>query len=155
MIVRPVSEQQLDQLVTIEQSVTEFPWPRSQFAQSLVSGHSLLGLQITEAEELIGFAVFSSVVDEASLLNIAVDSKYQGQGFGRALLLQGLESLQHEGAVRCFLEVRESNQPAIHLYRSLGFIIAGTRKNYYPAAQGREDALLMHRDIPLNNRSLV
>jgi ribosomal-protein-alanine N-acetyltransferase len=45
--------------------------------------------------------------------------------------------------VQLWLEVRESNKSAIALYQNNGFDVAGTRKGYYPAENGREDALLM------------
>jgi len=62
--------------------------------------------------------------------------------------MQGaFELLGKSGAKRCLLEVRASNAAARGLYRSLGFQVDGVRKNYYPAATGREDALLMSREL--------
>ncbi|MEQ8952971.1 MAG: ribosomal-protein-alanine N-acetyltransferase, partial [Gammaproteobacteria bacterium] len=55
-------------------------------------------------------------------------------------------------AETCFLEVRPSNNSAIALYKSMGFVQIGQRKNYYPGVNGREDAILMSRTLPLDGR---
>jgi ribosomal-protein-alanine N-acetyltransferase len=60
-----------------------------------------------------------------------------------------LDRAQKQQAEVCFLEVRRSNEGAINLYRSMGFVQIGERKNYYPSKSDREDALIMSRDLPL------
>ena len=52
------------------------------------------------------------------------------------------------------LEVRPSNTAAINCYNAAGFNEIGSRKDYYPAANGREDALLFARHIPPRNKAL-
>ena len=89
------------------------------------------------------FALFSRVLDEATLHSIGVDPKLQGRGLGRRLLTAMLAQVGRVGASRCLLEVRESNAAARSLYNGLGFSLDGVRKNYYPTPKGREDALLM------------
>jgi ribosomal-protein-alanine N-acetyltransferase len=131
----------LDAVVHIEYSVTNFPWPRSQFEESLHAGHRCMVLETDYG--LGGFAVFSSVLDEATLLDIAVSPHYQGQGLAKQLLTEGLQVLQQQQISQCFLEVRASNQRAINLYKRFGFCQVGERHNYYPAAKGREDAIVM------------
>ena len=54
-----------------------------------------------------------------------------------------IEDLTAKGIATLWLEVRASNSPAIALYESLGFNEVTVRKNYYPAAQGKEDAVIM------------
>ncbi|MGL5737518.1 MAG: ribosomal protein S18-alanine N-acetyltransferase, partial [Plesiomonas shigelloides] len=73
----------------------------------------------------------------------AVDPLCQGQGFGRALLQALVERLEERGLVTLWLEVRESNTPARALYEAEGFNEVSRRKNYYPTADGREDAVIM------------
>lgn len=99
---------------------------------------------------LVGFAFFSLVLDEAELLQIAVAPAYRGKGFGHRLLQQGSELLLQQQIQKMLLEVRESNQTAISLYRSEGFVDDGLRKNYYPpkiVGGEREAALLMSRSL--------
>jgi ribosomal protein S18 acetylase RimI-like enzyme len=79
--------------------------------------------------------VVQFVVDEASLLNIAVEPTQQKQGIGRLLLDEVLAQASAKKATTVFLEVRASNQRAIQMYQQAGFNEMGLRKNYYPSAQ--------------------
>ena len=94
-----------------------------------------------------GHSVLSEVAGEAELLNISVDSKYQGMGLGRELLRYMLRKAAELNAQRVFLEVRESNSVAQSLYSSEGFNEVGLRAAYYPAAKGREDAVIMALEL--------
>jgi ribosomal-protein-alanine N-acetyltransferase len=95
------------------------------------------------AEKIVGFAVVQFVVDEASLLNIAVEPTQQKQGIGRLLLDEVLAQASAKKATTVFLEVRASNQRAIQMYQQAGFNEMGLRKNYYPSANGKEHAVMM------------
>lgn len=141
----PMNESDLDAVAALEASVQAFPWSRGNFADSLVSGYSLWVCRI--GGDLVGFSVVMSVVDEAHLLNIAVCSRYQGQGYGARLLRNVMHLAKLTGAAKLFLEVRVSNQRAAELYRHFGFRQIGLRKGYYPAAVGREDALIFEREL--------
>lgn len=142
--VRPAVAADLDTLCRIEALAALSPWDRSRFEGSLAR-HRMLVLQTNR--EVAGFAVFRQVLDEAEVLNIAVAPVHCRQGFGRCLLRAGLDLLA--GKVRCLhLEVRAGNAPAIALYLSEGFQRVGLRRSYYPAPDGREDAVLMRLDLP-------
>jgi len=130
-----------------------FPWSLRQFEQSFDAGH--FGWALEEGGDVWGFALFSQILDEATLLNIVVHPDRRRQGLARHVLSTALGSLAARGAVRCFLEVRVSNARAIALYRTLGFTVDGTRRDYYPAAGDREDALLMSRDLPYQTLETV
>lgn len=136
----------LPEVQAIEQAVAGFPWPSAHFDDSLAAGHDCTVM--TQDGQLCAYSIFSQVVDEASLLNIAVSSALQGQGFGRLLLADGLKKQRRAGASQCFLEVRASNVTAQALYRSAGFKPVGERKDYYPAHTGREHAIVMCADLP-------
>lgn len=123
-----------------------FSWPGAIWKRSLQEDQCL-GLYLDEV--LLAVAAFGLVLDELSLLNIVVDKQQQGRGLGRQFLLAGLEWMQQFGAGRCVLEVRKSNATAIRLYEKLGFAVNGLRKNYYPLGEGREDAVLMSAELPL------
>ena len=64
-------------------------------------------------------------------------------GLGRRLLMRLLDVIRWSGAERVFLEVRPSNPVAQKLYASIGFTEIGRRPRYYPARDGREDAIVM------------
>jgi len=81
------------------------------------------------------------------VLNLCIGQNHRGLGLGRHLLRRLLDVARWNGAERVFLEVRPSNPVAQTLYRSIGFEEIGRRPNYYPAKQGREDAIVMALDF--------
>ncbi len=121
------------------------PWSYQQFKQFLTPPNHAWVLQ--QNNQIIGFAMVRLILNEAELLNIVIDSPYQQQGLGKTLLTFICNWLQDIGATQLFLEVRRSNQQAINLYQQTGFHMLGTRKNYYPCKQGKEDALILSKDI--------
>jgi len=102
-------------------------------------------LETTEPPQILGFAAFHRVIDEAELRNIGVHPEHQRQGVGRALLEAGRKRLREAGAKRIFLEVRPSNEPALGLYYSRGFWMYRLRKDYY--RDPHEDALVLALEL--------
>lgn len=140
-VFRPMQFEDLDSIMQIEPKIYSHPWSRGNFADSLHAGYSCW---IYESEgKVVGYAVMMSVLDEAHLLNISIAQDYQGRGMGRALLEHVIDIARRHGAQMMFLEVRPSNKNAITLYESIGFNEFSIRKGYYPAHNGREDAILM------------
>jgi ribosomal-protein-alanine N-acetyltransferase len=124
----------------IEKQVQYAPWTEKLFSDGLERHLCLVAEQVSH---IVGFAVVQFVVDEASLLNIAVDSTQQKQGIGRLLLDEVIAQATAKKATTVFLEVRASNRRAIEMYERAGFNEMGVRKNYYPAANGKEHAVMM------------
>lgn len=145
MLLRELARSDLPALLKIESEFNAFPWREQNFIDSLRARHLSRCLIIDS--ELVGFAIFSVVAAEATLLNIGVAASYHGRGLGRQLLESMLELVKSEGAETCLLEVRQSNIVAQSLYHAIGFYEVGRRGNYYPAKKGREDAILMN--LPL------
>lgn len=98
---------------------------------------------------MAGFTVVQNVLDEAHLLNICVSPDWQGRGIGRQILSHVTEQARDRQMGLIVLEVRRSNYRAQQLYLSQGFNEISTRPGYYPAEQGREDAVLMGLDLGL------
>ena len=132
----------VEALAALAAEVADYPWRAAQFADSLVAGHQLLGLQAADGT-LLGFAVWSQVLDDAELLDIGVAPACRRQGLGQRLLDAVMAAARAQGAQRLLLEVRAGNLAAQALYQRAGFRLSGRRKGYYPAADGREDACLM------------
>lgn len=134
----------LSALLQIEQSCFSTPLSELQLLKQLESPRIVaLGLF---APELVGFAIYSVVLDEAELLQIGVFPTERGRGYAGLLMQAGMGALRERGIVRLMLEVRASNIAACTLYERCGFIVDGRRNGYYPAeaeGQEREDALLM------------
>jgi len=86
-------------------------------------------------------------VPERRLGTYHLDPRRRRRGLGRALLTYLLEDAGAAGAKTMLLEVRESNAAGIALYEQLGFKRIGMRRGYYPARDGREDAIMLERAI--------
>jgi len=96
----------------------------------------------------VGFTLTRRILDEAELMLVAVMPEKRGQGYGRLLVEGAISVARSRGARSLFLEVRESNVAAIHLYQSLGFSTSGRRSNYYTGAMGeRFDAITMRLNL--------
>jgi ribosomal-protein-alanine N-acetyltransferase len=138
---REMHASDLDAVMQIETVNFPFPWTAGNFKDSINSGHICLMLEIDSV--LVGYAILMMVLDEAHLLNISVSSAWKGKGWGRHLLNHTMQIGREKGGLNMFLEVRPSNVSAITLYESIGFNEMGVRPGYYPAHNGRENALLM------------
>lgn len=138
---RPMRMNDLDAVMAIEPEIYPFPWTRGNFSDSLKAGYSCWASEING--ELMGYAVLMMVLDEAHLLNISIAKPHQRLGYGRKLLEHTIAMARSYGGQMMFLEVRPSNKTALQLYETMGFNEFSVRKGYYPAAHGREDAILM------------
>lgn len=125
----------------IETAANQFPWSLKNFEDSLQSGYQ--GWVVRETEKVIAYALVQHVLDEAHLLNICVHPAEQGKGLGRKLLNAVIDAVCLRGSNLIVLEVRRSNRRAQELYLSAGFNEMSVRRGYYPAVQGREDAVMM------------
>lgn len=96
---------------------------------------------------VLGFIMVRSVAGEAEVLTIAVAEARRGRGYGRRLIEEALRRLYAEGAERVFLEVGESNPPALALYRRIGFQEVGRRKGYYADGGPGGTALVMQLQL--------
>ena len=135
----------IDEIVRLDSSAFEFPWTREDFLGSLKFGHSFLLLK--EGQTLLGAAVYMQIFEQSELLTIAVDPNHQGKGYGKLLLNEVIARLAANRAEILFLEVRLSNHRALSLYKGLGFKEISRRKGYYPTHDGREDAIVMQKDL--------
>ena len=145
MILRDMTEADLDAVLRIEREVHAHPWTPGNFSDALRSKYQCKVYE--SGEVMLGYAVQMLAVDEAELLDIAIAAQHQRRGWGRKLLEEMLALARRKGMRRIVLEVRASNAAAIALYRMAGFTDIGLRRAYYPAENGREDAILMGREL--------
>ncbi len=147
--VRPGRPADAELLLAIDDLVNVSPWSLSQLQatcnSAAESAESILVLE--RKGRVCGFIIFSQVLDEVCIHNLAVHRAQQGDGLGRSLVVAALELARQHGARHCLLEVRGSNAAARGLYEALNFQLDGIRRNYYPTPTGREDALLMSRKL--------
>lgn len=142
----PMAVGHLDAVAAAEAQLHAFPWSRAQFEGSLAAGHEAWVGCI--AGELATYGVVMRTLDEAELLDIAVLKPWQRLGYGVAFLDFLLHQARQGGVRAMFLEVRASNRAGLALYEGAGFAKVGLRRAYYPAARGREDAVVMRREWP-------
>ncbi len=95
---------------------------------------------------IAGYAVCQVEGSLAHILNICVDRKSRGHGYGRKLLDHLLDQIG-SGVEYAVLEVRRSNLEALNLYLSSGFRRQSTKPGYYPTDKGREDAILLVKSL--------
>lgn len=150
---RPASILDSSRIAAIHAESFAIGWDRSEIERMILDGH-VTDVMISRApigEVVTGFAISRVVLDEAELLTIALDSEVRGRGFSESLLDRHSQRVRQAGATSHFLEVADANEPALALYRKLGFVEIGRRKGYYPNAKGvgaaRHDALTMRRDL--------
>ena len=124
----------LDAVAAAEARIYAFPWTRGNFADSLAAGHEAWLAE--QGGRMIGYAVVMQVLDEAHLLNISVLPELQRGGRGSALLGHLCGQARQRAATR----MQE-------FYLRHGFVEIGRRRDYYPASEGREDAIVMAREL--------
>lgn len=161
----------LADVMRIERASYQFPWSEQIVKDCLKVGYH--GLVLRQEGEIRAYTFASGAAGESHILNICVDPAYRRHGYAKALLKQAIATVMVNGAKVIFLEVRESNQSAIRLYESMGFVEIGRREDYYrlqpavsdssgsisgkrrKASAGKakrsphEDALVMSRDLTL------
>jgi ribosomal-protein-alanine N-acetyltransferase len=138
---RPMQEDDLDTIMSIEQDTYRFPWTRGIFHDCLHVGYSCWVFESEAGIEAYG--IMSLGAGEAHILTIVVYAFSRGKGLGNMMMQHLLHIARSYKVHTVLLEVRPSNKTAIRLYHKLGFNEVGLRPNYYPAEQGREDALIM------------
>ena len=138
----PMRDADLDEVMAIEAAIYSHPWTRGNFADSVAAGYDCRCLRY--GAELVGYFVLMVAAHEAHLLNLSIAAAHQRRGIGTGLLRDAVDLARRLGAGSIFLEVRPSNRGAQALYTRFGFRKVGTRRGYYPAHAGREDALVLN-----------
>jgi len=142
---RPMTAGDLDRIVAIEESVYTHPWTRGNFADSIEAGYQCRVLE--HCGGIAGYCVVMIAAGEAHLLNLSVAASLQRRGLGGELLGFVVALAREHGAATVYLEVRASNVAGRSLYARHGFSEIGLRRDYYPHACGREDAVTMEKRL--------
>ena len=143
--VRGMRAEDLAAVSAMENISYDFPWSAGIFSDCVKAGHPCWVLCVDA--DIAGYGILSMGASEAHVLNLCIGPAYRGRGLGRHLLVRLLDIARWNGAERVFLEVRPSNPLAKALYESVGFNEIGRRPRYYPARNGREDAIVMALDL--------
>lgn len=134
-------EADLDQVLSIEQACFPRGWSRGHFMAELASERA--SCVVAELDgRVAGYLCLTTLLDEAEILDVAVDPDLQGRGIGAQLVQWACDEATRRGAALMLLEVRATSKPAIALYERFGFKQTGLRKAYY---EENIDAVLMDK----------
>jgi ribosomal-protein-alanine N-acetyltransferase len=144
---RPMLFEDITRVMEIESQVYNHTWTEGIFRDCIRVGYHCWVYEIHGVIQAYGLV--SVAANEAHILNICVAREYQRQGYGKKMLHKLMDVSEEKGVDSIFLEVRESNDVAARLYEREGFNRVGLRKGYYPAEEGREDALVFAKALNL------
>lgn len=138
-----MSHEHVEQVAKIEKDCFSMPWSENAIRHEL---DNPLSLWIVALEEgiVVGYVGSQSVLGEADMMNLAVDSDHRHSHIGQNLVTKLVDNLRANGVHCLTLEVRASNTAAIQLYNKLGFSQIGRRPNYY--TNPKEDALILRKE---------
>lgn len=145
-VIVPMELCHVPQIALLERRCFSDPWSETSVAGELTNPLSLW-LVALAGGAVVGYVGSQTVLDEADVMNVAVDPAYRRQGVGKGLMLALMAALRQAGVRTLALEVRASNEAAQALYKNLGFEQAGRRPGYY--ARPREDALILKKRLDL------
>ena len=136
----PLQERHVRAVARIERRVFSDPWSESLVRAELDNALSRWFV-LERGEDVWGYVAVMNIAGDVHVTNVAVAPEYRRRGLARRLLGRAVEYARAAGAFCMTLEVRETNAPAIALYRSFGFVPVGLRPRYYHDPE--ENALLM------------
>ena len=142
---RTMSSVDLKQVISIEEKAYPHPWTLGIFRDCLRVGYN--AWVMTFEGSVIGYGIIMLSPGEAHILNLCISPDFQKKGLGRHLLRYLIKTTDRTDVDMVLLEVRRSNGHAQELYKSEGFHELGMRKAYYPADDGREDAIILAKYI--------
>ena len=132
-------KEHLSFVAELEKEVFSEPW--SEKSLELCLTERAFCICCFEDDMLTSYCTVITVLDEAQIINVATSPSYRGMGYATLVLKAVFKECKNRGLTMISLEVRESNLPAISLYRSLEFTVEGRRKDFYK--NPREDAFVM------------
>lgn len=134
------------QAFLLQQHCHPVPWSRALFESCFEDMY--FAYQLVEQSKCVGYYVGLVVGPEATLMDIGIDQEHRGKRFAHVLMNHFELQCKSRNAEECWLEVRESNQAALALYRKWQFAEIEVRANYYENADGgREDAVIMKKEL--------
>jgi len=143
--VRPMTHDDLSMVSDIERRSYNYPWSHGVFRDCLLAGYTCLVIDVDGS--VAGYGILSVAAGEAHILNLCIDPKWRALGYGDQLLDALIGCARDADVERVFLEVRPSNTVALQLYAKKGFHQIASRKAYYQAASGREDASVLAKKL--------
>jgi ribosomal-protein-alanine N-acetyltransferase len=140
LIIRPMTEADIDAVDDLACRALPDPWPKYTYVQELKNEFAFLFV-LTYADVILGFSHFWITFDSATIVKFAIHPAAQGKGLGSLLMAHLIERVSLLEEVKAItLEVRTSNDKAMHLYLKHGFNVMTKKRKYY---EDGEDAYYM------------
>ncbi len=144
LLFKTTNESDLEQIISIEVQTQKSPWSRAQFLEELKRKDRLcISCKINSI--VVGYLFCRIVSPDSEILTLSIHPNYQNLGIGSKLLKHTISECSKIGILKCFLDVRVSNNIAIGLYEKLGFKKIHIRKNFY--TDNLESAQVMMLEI--------
>ncbi len=140
--IRSLQAADAPRLAALAAEIFSDPWTQNNFCE-LSGRENCISLLACAGEAILGFATLSKILEEGDVDYIFVAPGVKGQGIGTVLLEELLSRARAAGVKEFTLEVRASNQAAIHLYKKFHFVCEGIRPRFY--TKPVEDAMIMWR----------
>lgn len=137
-------KEDIPSLVQIEEEEFSTPFKEKDFLSIYESDISSVLVAKVDGE-VVGYVSFTVIIDECQIINFATKNEIKRHGVGKSVMKALISHCQGLGVIKCFLEVRVSNQAAISLYEKFGFVRVGISKGHFSAP--REDAILMNLEF--------
>ncbi|MEG2561120.1 MAG: ribosomal protein S18-alanine N-acetyltransferase [Clostridia bacterium] len=132
--------QHIDMVVKIEQENFSEPWSFCAVDSLIENRFAVKRVCVDESGEVVGYYSFAKSFEDGFVNNIAVKKSAQNKGVGKALMTDMFAQAEKNGVDNLTLEVRPSNGVAVEMYKKLGFVECGKRRQFYP---DKEDATIM------------
>lgn len=139
-MIRPMTKEDLPSVAKLEKLCFSRSWSLEDIEREM-DLNPFFNALVLEEGIIISYVLFDTVFEEGHLARIGTDPQFQNRGLGRKMLTAALNQSRASGCETFFLEVRPSNQPALHLYTKSGFEIFRLMPRYYSDG---EDAYGMH-----------
>ncbi|QCX33967.1 ribosomal-protein-alanine N-acetyltransferase [Caloramator sp. E03] len=141
VIIRNMELKDIDDILLIEKLSFKTPWSKEAFINELTINKCANYRVVVKDNRVIAYGGMWIMLDEAHITNIAVHPEFRRCGIGKRLINDMINCCKEKNVHAITLEVRESNLPAINLYKSFNFIEVAIRKKYY--TDNDEDAIIM------------
>ena len=141
-IIRPMEVSDTEQVEMIEKQIFSIPWSQKSFEDACQSNDNIY-LVCEMNGQIAGYCGLWTVLGEGNITNMAVSGGFRRLGIAETLMKEMEKRGMSKNVVTYFLEVRKSNEAAVNLYKKMGYVHIGVRKNFYEKPV--EDALVMSK----------
>jgi len=138
--IRWMIRRDMPEILQIERNAFEFPWTEEDFIHCLRQ-RNCIGMVAEHNDRVVGFMIYELHKIRLHILNFAVHEDYRRRGVGAQMAEKLIGKLSHQRRTRILLEVRETNDPAVKFFRSMGFRAISLLRDFYQDTT--EDAYLM------------